>query len=326
MGVAVAVGLWSAYRNSKYPILKEYGIINKFFMPAGLLSPFLIGIGNKKIQKMKHPKLPEGLVKKTKWITSKENSRVRMTIYEPQSVTENLPCLIYYHGGGFCFEDASYIHGNVLEYAKAANCKVIFPHYITSDKAPFPAPFWDCCSTLQYVWDNSEELGIDRNRIAVGGDSAGGALAAACSLWARDQGEIKICFQLLIYPVTDSRMETKSMKKYIDSPLWNAKLNRKMWQLYLRNGDCEQNAYAAPMLAEDFTRLPPTYVEVEEFDCLHDEGLAYANALREAGCSVQIEDVKGTFHGFDVFQKAEKTKQMIKIRGEALYSAFWKRK
>lgn len=132
----------------------------------------------------------------------------------------------------------------------------------------------------------------------------------------------KLCFQLLVYPVTDSRMETVSMQKYTDSPMWNARLNRKMWALYLRDGDHGMSQYAAPMQAEDFSNLPPAYVEVEEFDCLHDEGITYARALEAAGGAVQLEDVMGTFHGFDFFEGKRISKDMVKKRANALRRAF----
>lgn len=154
------------------------------------------------------------------------------------------------------------------------------------------------------------------------GDSAGGALAAACALRVRDEGRPWLCFQLLVYPVTDSRMETASMRKYTDSPMWNARLNQKMWELYLRDADHGMPQYAAPLLARNFSDLPPAYMEIEEFDCLHDEGIAYAKALEAAGVAVQVEDVKGTFHGFDFFADKEIAKIMAEKRIQALRDAF----
>lgn len=112
------------------------------------------------------------------------------------------------------------------------------------------------------------------------------------------------------------------MKKYTDSPMWNARLNRKIWELYLRDGDHGTPQYAAPMLASDFSGLPPAYVEVEEFDCLHDEGAAYAKALETAGAAVQLEDVEGTFHGFDFFAGKEIARAMVKKRINAINRAF----
>ncbi len=177
-------------------------------------------------------------------------------------------------------------------------------------------------AALRWVWDNASELRVDRKRIAVGGDSAGGTLAAACALRARNEAGPRLCFQLLVYPAADCRMETASMRKFTDSPLWNARLNRKIWELYLRDGDKGMPEYTAPMLAADFSNLPPAYVEVEEFDCLHDEGAAYAQALRAAGVDVELEDVPGTFHGYDFFIGKEISQTIVQKRIHALRRAF----
>lgn len=324
VGAAAAAGvLWSSWRNARYPVEKEYRIWNQYFVPGVFLTPGLASAGNRVIRRMGIPQPPEGIVRRTEWIPGEGGGRLRMTFYEPAGEKGPLPCLVYCHGGGFCFEGAWYIHRNVAEYARTAHCKVAFLHYRTSDRAPFPAPFQDCCAGLSYVWDNSVPLGIDRTRVALGGDSAGGALAAACCLWARDGGKIKVCFQMLIYPVTDAGMTSRSMKRYVDSPMWNRSLNRSMWRIYLRDGDHGKREYASPMCAKDFSRLPAAYVETEEYDCLHDEGVAFGEALRLAGCPVQLEDVRGTFHGFDVIGKARMTKRMLRIRGQALRRAFW---
>lgn len=245
-----------------------------------------------------------------------------ITVYRPRGLDHAAPCLAYFHGGGFCVRDASYIHRYAMQYSLGAQCVVVFVHYRTADIAPFPTPFEDCYAALRWVWDNAASLRLDQARLAVGGDSAGGALAAACALRARDEGGPRLCFQLLVYPVTDCRMETVSMQKYTDSPMWNAHLNRRMWELYLRDGDHGMPQYAAPMLAHDFFDLPPAYVEVEEFDCLHDEGIAYAKALDEAGVEVQVEDIKGTFHGFDFFAGKEIAKAMAEKRVQALRDVF----
>ncbi len=270
----------------------------------------------------KLPPPPLGIERRGTQIPSEDGTLIRLTTYRPEALDWAAPCLVYFHGGGFCLGDAGYIHRYASQYAEGAQCMVVFVHYRTSDIAPFPTPFQDCYAALRWVWDNAPSLRVDRSRIAVGGDSAGGALAAACALRARNEAGPRLCFQLLVYPATDCRMNTASMKKYTDSPLWNSGLNRKMWKLYLRNGDCGMLEYASPMLAADFSNLPPAYVEVEEFDCLHDEGAAYARALQESGTDVQFENVSGTFHGFDLFAGREISKAMLRKRIQALRRAF----
>ena len=324
LAAAAGAGAWCLHRDRKYPLRPELRFTNKLVVPGAMLNPKTAGLANRALARMALtlPDLPQGVESRGTQIFSQDGTPVPLTLYRPEGLDWAAPCLVYFHGGGFCLGDAGYIHRYAARYAQGAQCMVVFVHYRTSGTAPFPAPFWDCYAALEWVWDNAPKLRLDRARIAVGGDSAGGALAAACALRARDKGGPRLCFQLLVYPVTDCRMETASMTKYTDSPLWNARLNRKMWELYLRDGDCGMPEYASPMLARDFSGLPPAYVEVEEFDCLHDEGTAYAKALEAAGVDVQLEDVKGTFHGFDFFTGKEIAKTMAEKRTQALRQAF----
>lgn len=315
---------WCVYRDKKYPVRRELRFANKLAVPGWALSLKTAGMANRALARiaLTLPALPQGVESRGTQISSRDGAPIRLTLYRPEGLDWAAPCLVYFHGGGFCLRDHSYIHRCAARYAQGAQCAVVFVHYRTADAAPFPAPFEDCYAALRWVWDNAPRLRLDRARIAVGGDSAGGALAAACALRARDEGGPRLCFQLLVYPVTDCRMGTASMRKYTDSPMWNARLNQKMWELYLREGNHGTPQYAAPLLARDFSGLPPAYVEVEEFDCLHDEGIAYAKALEAVGTAVYLEDVKGTLHGFDFFADKEIVKAMMEKRARVLRQAF----
>ena len=129
-------------------------------------------------------------------------------------------------------------------------------------------------------------------------------------------------FQLLIYPVTDRRMQTESCKKFTDTPMWNSKLSEMMWHNYLQEDNPSNIAYASPMEADSFEGLPDAYVETAEFDCLHDEGIAYAEALRKAGAAVEINETKGTMHGFDIVRNAPTTQKAVAKRIEYIRSRF----
>ena len=325
LAAGAGIGVWYAHRDRKYPVRPELCFANKLTAPGWVVNLITAKLTNRALDRMalKLPALPPGVERLGAQCFAPDGAPVRLTIYRPDGLDRGAPCLVYFHGGGFCVRDAGYIHRYAAQYAQGAGCAVVFVHYRTADIAPFPAPFEDCYAALHWVWDNAPRLRLDRARLAVGGDSAGGTLAAACALRARDEGGPKLCFQLLVYPVTDSRMETVSMKKYTDSPMWNARLNQKMWELYLRDGDHGMPQYAAPALASDFSNLPPAYVEVEEFDCLHDEGVAYACALEAAGGAVHLEDVKGTFHGFDFFAGKEISRAMVERRTQPLRNAFY---
>ena len=324
LAAGAAAGAWCVYRDKKYPVRRSLRFANKFTVPGFVLNADTARLANRVLTRMRMtlPLPPQGIERRSTQILSEDGTPIRLTIYRPEALDWAAPCLVYFHGGGFCLGDAGYIHCYAAQYAEGARCMVVFVHYRTSDVAPFPTPFQDCYAALRWVWDNAPSLRIDRARLAVGGDSAGGALAAACAQRARNENGPGLCFQFLIYPVTDCRMGTASMQKYTDSPLWNAELNRKMWELYLQDGDCGTPEYAAPMLAHDFSGLPPAYVEVEEFDCLHDEGAAYAQTLKAAGVEVQLEDLPGTFHGFDFFTGKEISRAMVQKRLQTLQQAF----
>lgn len=319
---ALAAAAWCGWRDRKYPLARGYWLLNKFAVPGFFLSGPTLRLANKCLRGMKLPAPLPGVKRRTVWIDAWDGKKLRLTLYMPEAVKEALPCLVYFHGGGFCLEDAPYIHATAAEYAKLAECMVALVHYRTSDQYPFPVPFLDCCSGLEYI-QTCGKTGIDRTRIAVGGDSVGGALAAACTLWNRKKGMGEICFQMLIYPVLDARMGTDSMRKYTDSPIWNARLTERMWRLYLKDEDHGMQNYASPACEQELHDLPPAYIEAEEFDCLHDEGISYANRLKACGVPVHLEDVKGTFHGFDVFHNTEISRKMIHTRGMALHRAFW---
>lgn len=302
---------------SKYAIDKE-------FFPYSLFAP--------PIRNAKMAGWMGSLMRPPKWIwrdsevtvsreriAGYEGAEIELLIFAPKDMQKDAPrgcdakapCLVYYHGGGFFFEGAGYHYQLAKAYALGAMCKVIFVQYRLAPKHPFPIPVEDSYAALRWTFEHAEELSIDASRVAVGGDSAGGNLAAAVCQMARDRGTNLPLFQLLIYPATDRRMATESNRKFTDTPMWNSSLSKKMWPGYLAGAEVNAGtdgtpsiAYASPMEAETFDGLPDAYVETAEFDCLHDEGIAYGLALREAGATVEINETKGTMHGFDIVTKS----------------------
>ena len=299
---------------SKYSINKEFSPFSHFAPP----------IRNAKMagwmgSKMKPPgwvvKNRDGEITITKEnIKSYDGANVSIFVITPYQLKVDAPCLVYYHGGGFFFEGAGYHYKLAKQYALECGCRVMFVQYRLAPKHPHPIPAEDCYAALRWTFENAEQLKIDKQRIAVGGDSAGGALAAAVCQMARDRGTDMPRFQLLVYPVTDRRMNYDSCRKFTDTPMWNAKLSVKMWQGYVQNENTSDIAYASPMEADRFDGLPSAYVETAEFDCLHDEGIAYAHALKNAGVDVILNETRGTMHGFDIMQKAQTTKTALAAR------------
>ena len=258
----------------------------------------------------------------TERVPAADGDEIRVLVMRPRHLGKAAPCLFYIHGGGFYFASAPYHFAFAREYALRAGCVVVYPDYRLAPKHPYPAAAEDCRAAYLWMTEHAAQLGIDVKRIAVGGDSAGGDLAAVMTIMARDRGGVQPMFQLLIYPVTDRRMQTESARRYRDVPVWNAALSEKMWAYYLPTLPAEHIEYASPMEAPSFEGLPEAYVEVAEFDSLRDEGLAYADALEAAGVKVTRHETKGTPHGFEFVSGAPLTQATVRHRAEILRTAF----
>ncbi|MCZ7416448.1 MULTISPECIES: alpha/beta hydrolase [unclassified Streptomyces] len=230
----------------------------------------------------------------------KAGAGIPVRVYAAPGPGEPAPALLFFHGGGFVTGDLETEDARCREIARRTGIVVISVDYRLAPEHPFPAAFEDCYDVLVWAAGNAAELGIDRERVAVGGTSAGGALAAAVSLAARDLDGPRVVHQLMLYPVTDHRMTTDSMKEFDSTPGWHQRNNVHMWRHYLGSGTPETvSPYAAPAMAEDLSGLPPAYVMTAEFDPLRDEGLVYARRLLAARVPVEIHHFPGTFHGFD---------------------------
>lgn len=207
------------------------------------------------------------------------------------------PALLDIHGGGFAVGSIDMEHAFATQLARDLGVVVATPEYRLAPEHPFPAGLEDCYATLGWMHDGADTLGIDRGRIGVGGQSAGGGLAAATALLARDRGGPPLCFQFLGIPELDHRLETASMRVFVDTPLWHRPNAVLSWQYYLGTGAGEVSPYASPAIAENLAGLPPAYVTTMEFDPLRDEGIEYAMRMMAAGVSVELHSYPGTFHG-----------------------------
>jgi len=233
----------------------------------------------------------------------------------PRGLSAPAPCLIDFHGGGFVFEAAWYQYRFAMHYAKQARCIVALVRYRLAPAFPFPYPQEDCYSAARWIHECADELGIDRSRIGFCGDSAGGTLTATSCMMLRDRNaQLEPLFQLLIYPWLDNRYESESYRKFTDVPMWNSSKTQLVSPLINPNPAATPLAYRSPVEAESFAGLPPAYIEVAEFDSLHDDGVLYAQLLRDAGISVELHETSGTIHGFDAKTKAPTTQQMLAKR------------
>jgi len=224
---------------------------------------------------------------------------VPVRIYAPDQAGPEggRPALLDIHGGGFVVGSIAMEHGLAVQVARELGAVVVAVEYRLAPEHPFPAGLEDCYATLCWMRDNASELGIDTGRIGVGGQSAGGGLTAATVLLARDRNGPAVCFQFLGIPELDHRLETTSMRTFVDTPMWHRANAELSWRYYLGPDVGEVSPYASPAIASDLRGLPPAYVTTMEFDPLRDEGITYALRLMEAGVSVELHTFPGTFHG-----------------------------
>lgn len=243
--------------------------------------------------------IPKEVVHRYITVEGYKKLKFKVEIFEPSNIKEKLPCLIYVHGGAFSYKASSYHKKLACMYAMKVKCRVYFPDYHLTPKYPYPAAYDDVLALYKCIMENSEEFGIDREKIGVGGDSAGASIAALICNNYECENLKQPCIQMLVYPVTDVDMHTDSIKKFPDTPLWNSKSNKKMWLYYCKNSKTKDVYGASPMHSRLPQMIPDTYIETAEYDCLHDEGVIYGKRLREAGANVEINETKGTVHGYD---------------------------
>ena len=209
-----------------------------------------------------------------------------------------LPVLVFLHGGGWVVGNIDSHEAMCRHLANRAECAVLSVDYRMGPEHKFPAAVEDCFAATAWTADNAAALGVDPGRLAVGGDSAGGNLAAAVSLLARDKGAPRISCQILIYPATDAAMRHDSVARYAEGYVLTRATMRWFYEQYLRTPDDAADWRVSPLLAPDLSRLPPAYVLTAGYDPLCDEGDAYAARLAAAGVPVTHRRFPGQVHGF----------------------------
>ncbi|MBR2612467.1 MAG: alpha/beta hydrolase [Clostridia bacterium] len=297
---------------SKYKIKKEFFPFSHFTPP---ISERFLAMA------VPHMKVPRFLFRDRETqvrryeVASFDGERIECFLLSPENIGQNAPCLIYIHGGGFVLPAAGYHYRNAMQYAKEVSCKVWFVNYRLAPKHPHPIFFEDCYAAMCHLYDNAAAYGIDRLRIGIGGDSAGSALSVGVCMMARERSHpIRFAFQMLPYPFLDARNDSASAKRFTDTPMWNSTLSHRIGPMTKVLRDHPSYFWYSPVEASDFQGLPPAYIETCEFDCLHDDGILYAEKLREAGIHVTLNETEGTMHGFDIVQKAPTTRAALVAR------------
>ena len=226
---------------------------------------------------------------------------IRLRVHRRKGLEGDLPCLYWIHGGGYVLGAPEQDDLRFDRWCQRFDVVGVAVQYRLAPENPYPAGVEDCYAGLKWVKANGAELGVDTNRVGIGGPSGGGGLAAALGLVVRDRAEFDVDYQLLIYPMIDDRRT--SVTANWDVPVWNPASNEFGWKSYLGDlyGKDDVPYHAAPSRATDLSGLPPTYIMTGSLDAFADEDIAYAELLNHCGVSVELHVYPGAPHGFEGF-------------------------
>jgi acetyl esterase len=245
----------------------------------------------------------------------------------PKGSTATLPAVVYFHGGGWVLGDEGTHDRLVREIAHGANAAVIFVEYSRSPEARYPVAIEEGYAVTKWVFETGKMINVDSLRIAVAGDSTGGNIATAVTLLAKERGGPHLRFQVLFYPVTDARFDTKSYDQFADGYFLSRETMKWFWSHYAQNTATRDKPTASPLRAtvEELRNLPPALIITAECDVLRDEGEAYAARLKEAGVPVIVTRYPGMIHDFAMLNALSTTagaRGAINEANETLRAAF----
>ncbi|GAA2083596.1 alpha/beta hydrolase [Streptomyces albiaxialis] len=248
--------------------------------------------------------------------------QLRLRVYRPRTA-EELPMILYVHGGAYTYGSPEAEEGRSLRYARDVRAVVVSVDYRLAPEHPFPAGADDAYAALTWIAAHAAELGGDPARIAVAGGSAGGNIAASTVLRARDRSGPRLLFQSLTYPGVDAGLATGSAREFTDTPVLNRAALELAVRYYAQDSHAARNdPYAFPIRAADLGGLPPAYIAVAEIDPLRDEGRDYAARLSAAGVTTELVQVPGAVHGFDLlFPQARVSERSLADQVRALREA-----
>lgn len=251
------------------------------------------------------------LARDVRSISSPEGHNIALIIYRPANLPDPAPAVLYMHGGGYVIGSAASMLGANQGLAQAAECLLVAVDYRLAPETSHPGPVEDCYAALKWLHDNAAELGVDPERIAVAGESAGAGLAAGLALLARDRGEAAIVHQHLIYPMLDDRTNRTNANPNAGEFVWTPESNDFGWSSLLgfpAGGD-GVSPYAAAARAEDLTGLPSTFISVGALDLFAEEDIEFARRLMRAGVPTELHIYPGAYHGFEIVGDAAVTRK-----------------
>ncbi|MBR3357870.1 MAG: alpha/beta hydrolase [Solobacterium sp.] len=265
----------------------------------------------------------EKLLKEKRYIDTGEGLR-KLLVLRPEKQSGKVPGILWIHGGGYMLGMAEMVYfsaGKTL--AEKFGAVVLSADYRLAGEAPYPAALHDCYAALVYMRDHAEELGIDPEKLIVGGESAGGGLAASVCLYARDRKEVNVAFQLPLYPMLDADDTASSRDNH--GRVWNTRRNHWGWQNYLKDLYGTENipAYASAAKAQDLSGMPPCYTFVSEGEPFYAETLAYVQKLKEAGIPASADVYPGNVHAFDLLMPWTRQSREAKQRLCDVYASYF---
>ena len=232
-----------------------------------------------------------------------DRKKLKLLIVKPEKPDGKRPGVLWIHGGGYVtgMPEMAYM-SRAVDLVTSGGAVVVSPAYTLSLRRPYPAALLECHEALLYMRDHAEELGIRTDQIMVGGESAGGGLAAALCMYAKDHRTVNIAFQMPLYPMLDC-YDTESSRDNHEK-IWNTRRNHLAWRLYLRGlkNKTAVPAYASPSRREDHSGLPPCYTFVGDIEPFRDETIAYVEHLRAAGVPAEVDVYPGFYHAYDMMR------------------------
>lgn len=262
----------------------------------------------------KMQKLPSSVNGKRMTLKMRDGYQLKVDWYVPETREKSQHTILYIPGGGFLMSASPYHKRRLVEIVRDTGIQAFMIHYRLAPKYRFPCALYDVIDVKNHLLEHADVFGIHQDRLIVGGDSAGGNLAAALALYLKDGGYNEIKGSMLIYPALDDGTLSPSRKQYVDTPMLRADIFDYISDVYYGKVDPDLYRYAYPLHHTDLSGLAPVFIETAEFDPLHDDGILFCERLKQAGVETTLNETKKTVHGYDIAFKNEIVEESMRKR------------